>query len=158
LKRKKQPSQTTSSYQSTPPAPSHQNIPLKEVLTSRVVISIVNYALLAFLDICIRALQPLFYTSKITLGGLGFEPVTVGLCLAAFSIFSGLYQAFVFSSVYDRLGPKRVFVASMMAFIPIFVLFPLMNLSARRSGVNGVTWAIHTVQIVLYVLMDMGFS
>ncbi|KAF7981429.1 hypothetical protein HWV62_33425 [Athelia sp. TMB] len=118
----------------------------------------VNYASLAFLDIALRALQPLFYTSKIQYGGLGFTPAIVGMCLGAFSILSGLYQAFVFPPVYARLGTKRVFVASVLTFVPMFALFPLMNLAARRGGVGAVTWVELALQMVLYVIMDMGFS
>lgn len=117
-----------------------------------------NYALLAFLDITLRAIQPLFYTSKIQYGGLGFSPAVVGMCLGAFGLFSGLYQAFVFPSVYDRFGTKNVFVTSVLTFIPMFALFPLMHLSAQRNGVDAITWIELTLQMILYVIMDMGFS
>lgn len=132
---------------------------IRDVLTPRVVTAITNYSLLAFLDITLRALQPLFYTVQIRNGGLGFLPPLVGMCLGAFGLFSGLYQAFIFSPVYQRFGTKRVFVTSVLTFIPMFALFPLMNLSARHEGgVNAVTWLGLTLQIVLYVIMDMGFS
>lgn len=117
-----------------------------------------NYSLLALLDIALRALQPLFYTLHIRYGGLGFSPPLVGLCLGAFGLFSGLYQATVFAPVYNRFGAKHIFVLSVTTFIPMFALFPLMNLSARHQGVNALTVAELTLQMVLYVLMDMGFS
>jgi hypothetical protein len=131
---------------------------IREVLTPRVITAIINYSLLAYLDIALRALQPLFYTTSIPLGGLGFDAPLVGLCLGAFGLFSGLYQAFVFSPVYDRFGTKKIFVTSILTFVPMFGLFPLMNLSARKRGVDAITWAELTIQMVLYVLMDMGFS
>ncbi|KAJ7597798.1 member of major facilitator superfamily multidrug-resistance, DHA1 sub-family [Mycena floridula] len=133
-------------------------LPLREVITPRVIIAVVNYALLALLDIALRALQPLFYTLSIEHGGLDFSVAVVGLCLAAFGLFSGLYQAFAFAPVYNRFGTKPVFVAAMATFGPMFALFPLMNLSARRTGVNAITWTGLSIQIVLYVVMDMGFS
>ncbi|KZP16700.1 MFS general substrate transporter [Athelia psychrophila] len=133
-------------------------LPIREVLTPRVVTAVVNYSLLAFLDITLRAIQPLFYTSGIKFGGLGFAPPIVGLCLGAFGLFSGLYQAFVFSPVYNRFGTKKIFVTSILTFIPMFALFPLMNLSARYNGVDALTWVELTLQMILYVLMDMGFS
>lgn len=133
-------------------------MPIREVLTPRVITAVVNYSLLAFLDITLRAIQPLFYTSQIKYGGLGFNPPVVGLCLGAFGLFSGLYQAFIFSPVYDRFGTKNIFVTSILTFIPMFALFPLMNLSARHNGVDALTWVELTLQMILYVLMDMGFS
>ncbi|KAF8888464.1 major facilitator superfamily domain-containing protein [Gymnopilus junonius] len=133
-------------------------LPIREVLTPRVITTITNYSLLALLDIALRALQPLFYTTHIQYGGLGFSPPVVGLCLGAFGLLSGLYQAFIFTSVYDRFGIKRIFVTSMMTFVPMFVLFPLMNVSARSGGVNAITWVELVLQGILYVIMDMGFS
>ena len=141
-----------------PPSTDIVPLPMKDVLTRRVVIVILNYSLLALLDIALRALQPLFYTMHVQYGGLGFSPPVVGLCLAAFGVLSGLYQAFIFTSVYDQFGPKRIFVTSMLTFVPIFGLFPLMNLSARHGGVNALTWAELSLQGILYVIMDMGFS
>ena len=138
--------------------PKDAQLPIRDVLTPRVVTAVVNYSLLAFLDIALRALQPLFYTINIPLGGLGFSPPIVGLCLGAFGLFSGLYQAFIFTPCYNRFGTKNIFVTAMMTFVPMFALFPLMNLSARRGGVNAVTWAELALQGILYVIMDMGFS
>ncbi|PPQ65541.1 hypothetical protein CVT26_000498 [Gymnopilus dilepis] len=141
-----------------PPSTDIVPLPMKDVLTRRVIIVILNYSLLALLDIALRALQPLFYTIHVQYGGLGFSPPAVGLCLAAFGVLSGLYQAFIFTFVYDRFGPKRIFVTSMLTFVPIFGLFPFMNLSARHGGVNTLTWAELSLQGMLYVIMDMGFS
>ncbi|KAF8218229.1 major facilitator superfamily domain-containing protein [Mycena galopus ATCC 62051] len=140
------------------PAPEIRHLPLRDVLTPRVIIAVSNYSLLALLDIALRALQPLFYTLHIRFGGLGFSPPLVGLCLGAFGLFSGLYQATLFAPVYNRFGTKRIFVFSVMTFIPMFALFPLMNLSAQHNGVNAVTFAELTIQMILYVWMDMGFS
>jgi hypothetical protein len=138
---------------------SHETqLTIRQVLTPRVVTAIVNYSLLAFLDIALQALQPLFYTTGIPLGGLGFSPPLVGLCLGFFGLFSGLYQAFVFTPVYDRFGTKNIFVTSILTFIPMFALFPLMNMSTRHRGINVITWVELTIQMVLYVLMDMSFS
>ncbi|KAF8218231.1 major facilitator superfamily domain-containing protein [Mycena galopus ATCC 62051] len=139
-------------------APEIRHLSLREVLTPRVIVVVSNYSLLALLDIALRALQPLFYTLHIRFGGLGFSPPLVGLCLGAFGLFTGLYQATLFPSVYNRFGAKPIFVSSIMMFIPIFALLPLMNLSARHNGVNAVTFAELTIQMILYVWMDMAFS
>ncbi|KAF7360778.1 MFS general substrate transporter [Mycena venus] len=135
-----------------------RHLPLREVLTPRVIVAVSNYSLLAFLDIALRALQPLFYTLHIRYGGLGFSPPIVGLCLGAFGLFSGLYQATIFVPIYNLFGTKNTFVVSVLTFMPMFALFPLMNLSARDNGVNAATWAAMTLQMILYIIMDMGFS
>ncbi|KAK7052002.1 MFS general substrate transporter [Favolaschia claudopus] len=135
-----------------------QHLPLREVLTLRVIAAVSNYPLLALLDIALRALQPLFYTMPIRFGGLGFSPPLVGLCLGAFGLFSGIYQATIFAPIYNRFGTKRIFVTSVMTFIPMFLLFPFMNFSAIHGGINVITWTELTAQMILYVIMDMGFT
>jgi hypothetical protein len=123
----------------------------------RVVIVVINYAFLAFLDITFRALQPLVYTTSIPNGGLGLPPPSVGVALGAFGLASGLFQTFVFVHIYNWLGPKPVFRLSISTYLPMFILFPLMNLSALYKGVNLLTWVEIALQVSLYVLMDMGF-
>ncbi|KAK7057738.1 MFS general substrate transporter, partial [Favolaschia claudopus] len=139
-------------------AATSQQLPLRKVLTPRVITAVSNYSLLALLDIALRALQPLFYTMPIRFGGLGFSPPLVGLCLGAFGLFSGIYQATIFAPIYNRFGTKRIFITSVMTFIPMFLLFPFMNLSALHGGINAITWTELTAQMILYVIMDMGFS
>lgn len=138
---------------------------LFQVLTPYVRIAVINYTILAFLDIAIRALQPLFLTASPSAGGLGFSVPAVGTCLAAFFVASGVYQAVAFAPLYEWLGPKRIYVISMGMFIPIFALFPMMRASAGASGNEGgaaslsiSTWVELALQIILYVIMDMGFS
>jgi hypothetical protein len=96
----------------------------------------------------------------LSLGGLGYSPPAVGAALSAFSLLSALWQAFMFLPVYNRFGAKKTFVVAITTFIPMFLLFPMMNVAARHAGtgVNAVTIVELTVQGLLYVIMDMGFS
>ncbi|KAJ4477906.1 major facilitator superfamily domain-containing protein [Lentinula edodes] len=146
------------STSSTPSALPSQ-LPLSKVLTPQVRISIITYTLLAFLDIALRAIQPLFLTASPSFGGLGFSVPLVGTCLAAFFFASGIYQALAFAPIYAWMGPKRIYVISMMMFVPIWVLFPMMSTSlGKDKAINVVTWVDLVLQISLYVIMDMGFS
>ncbi|THV02477.1 MFS general substrate transporter [Dendrothele bispora CBS 962.96] len=122
----------------------------------RVVTAVLNYAFLAFLDITFRALQPLVYTTSIPYGGLGLPPPSVGAALGAFGLASGVFQTFVFVHIYNRLGPKTTFRVAISTYLPMFILFPLMNLSALHGGLSPLTWIELALQISLYVLMDMG--
>lgn len=128
------------------------------MLTPRVIIVVSNYSLLALLDIVLRALQPLFYTMNIPDGGLGFSLPTIGMCLGAFGLFSGLLQIIVFPHIHNRFGTKRLFITSVAPCIPMFALFPLMNLSARSTGINAVIWVALTLQMILDGILNMGLS
>ncbi|THV02476.1 MFS general substrate transporter [Dendrothele bispora CBS 962.96] len=143
--------------ESTPSDQVQDPLTLKQILSyPRVVLAVLNYAFLSFLDISFRALQPLVYTTSIPYGGLGLPPPSVGVALGAFGLASGAFQAFVFVHIYNRLGPKTTFRVAISTYLPMFILFPLMNLSALHGGLNLLTWIELALQISLYVLMDMG--
>lgn len=57
-------------------------LPLKELLTSKVIVSALNYASLALTDIAIRSVQPVFFATPIELGGLGLPPYKIGHILS----------------------------------------------------------------------------
>ncbi|KAJ3723993.1 major facilitator transporter [Lentinula raphanica] len=134
-------------------------LPLSQVLTPQVRMTIITYTLLAFLDIALRAVQPLFLTASPSFGGIGFSVPLVGTCLAAFFFASGVYQALAFAPLYAWMGPKSIYLLSVIMFVPIWALFPIMSASLDDGGtVNWATWVEFTVQIILYVIMDMGFS
>jgi hypothetical protein len=134
-------------------------VPLRALLTFPVVVSIANYGILATLDIAFCALQPLFYSTPIALGGLGFAPRTIGFCMGAFGLANGLFQALFLAKIIHAFGLKRVFCTGMLAFIPIFGLFPVMNALARRAdGVSAAVWTVLAAQLSICVLMELCFG
>ena len=60
------------------------NVPLRSLLMLTIVIPFANYAMVSFLDISLKALLPLFYSTLIYLGGLGFSAASIGWWLAMF--------------------------------------------------------------------------
>ncbi|OJA08652.1 hypothetical protein AZE42_05274, partial [Rhizopogon vesiculosus] len=109
-------------------------MPLRSLLIPSIVIPIANYALLAFLDISLMALLPLFFSTPTYLGGLGFTPSSIGLWLAMFGVVDGLFQAFFFAKIVDRFGPKRVFCSSVLCFAPTMIVFPIMSWLVHTRG------------------------
>jgi len=52
-----------------------------------------------------------------------------------------------------------VFIAAMSAFVPIFLIFPLINWAARGWGSLSLgVWVLIGILIVLVVIMDLGFG
>ncbi|KAA1467086.1 MFS general substrate transporter [Dentipellis sp. KUC8613] len=141
------------------PKPTNEHpLPLREVLTGRVILAISNYATLGLLDVALFALFPLFMSTPITLGGLGVSPATIGLCLGAFGLSNGLLQMLVYSRIVEAWGPKRLFVVSLGCFIPIWAFFPLINAIARAHGLSNPVWVAVGTQILLWVIMDMAYG
>ncbi|KAI0058969.1 MFS general substrate transporter [Artomyces pyxidatus] len=143
---------------SAPPKHDNKLLPLLQLLTRPVVVSISNYAVLALLEIALYALLPLFYSTPIELGGLGLTPAFIGMCMGTFGLLNGSLQALFFATVVHCFGPKRVFMVGMSVFIPIFSMFPLANALARQGGLSLLVWAVVFLQLVLMVVMDMSYG
>lgn len=123
-----------------------------------VIISVSNYVVLAFLNIAVNALLPLFFAMPVEIGGLGLTPLTIGYTMGAYGASTGLFQALFFAKIIRRFGEKRIFVGGMMVFAPIFVLFPVMSICARRSGVTIVVWFLIMLVLALMSFMDMAYG
>lgn len=131
---------------------------MRAILVPPVLISVANYALLAIMDIAYRAIQPLFYSTPIELGGLGLSPASIGMAMGAYGIMNGILQALFFARLVRRWGPKVIFCAGMLIFIPLFAMFPVINVLARQRGLSNLVWAVVALQLALAVVMDMAFG
>ncbi|KAF9526687.1 member of major facilitator superfamily multidrug-resistance, DHA1 sub-family [Crepidotus variabilis] len=133
-------------------------LPLRSLLTHEVVIAATNYAFLSLVDIGFRAVHPLFLSTPIELGGFGLPPATIGKVLSLFAVLDGLFQVFFFAKIYDRWGPKRVFIAGVLSTIPAFMLFPIINALARHQGYSLTAWAAVVAQITMFVAVNCSFG
>jgi MFS family permease len=133
-------------------------VPMRSLFVPPVLIPIANYGCIATLEIIMYALQPLFYSTPIELGGLGFDPITIGLWMGAFGVVNGVLQTMIFAPLVDKFGSKTVFRFCETCFIPIFALFPITNVVARQYGINWLVWFLLTCSLLLGVFMDMSFG
>jgi hypothetical protein len=138
--------------------PEDQVTPFRDLLVGPVILSIANYGALAVLDIALSALQPLFFSTPIENGGLGFSPARIGLVLGVFGLLNGGFQGFCFAKIVGRVGLRRTFMLGMASFMVIFSLFPLINKLAREYGVRSQVWSALAVQLCFWVVMDMSYG
>ncbi|KAH9963698.1 hypothetical protein BGW80DRAFT_1349951 [Lactifluus volemus] len=61
--------------------------------------------------------------------------------------------------IVGRFDPRRVFITSITAFVPICLMFPFENLTLLRSG-SGVSalWVLIMLQLGSMSISNMGFS
>ncbi|OAX33305.1 MFS transporter [Rhizopogon vinicolor AM-OR11-026] len=133
-------------------------VPMRSLFVPSVLIPVANNACMATLDTAMLTLQPLFYSTPIELGGLGFDPVTIGFWMGSFGIVNGVLQTIIFAPLVHRYGPKSAFQFSIACFIPIFSLPPITNIIARQYGINWLVYSLLTFSLILTVLMHMAFS
>lgn len=148
-------------HESKSRAPPHADnqIPLRALFVPPVIISISNFGILCLLEIAFRALQPLFYATPIEHGGLGLSPATIGILMALFGTIDGIFEAFYFAKLVKRWGPKRLYIAGIVSFVPLFGLLPVINSLARRWEYASIAlWVVLFIQLPLYIIMDIAFS
>jgi len=138
-------------------------VSLRNLLTRDVIIVSANYSFLGLVDISFRALQPVFLSTPIALGGLGLDPPAIGTIMSSFGILNGFFTVCFFSRMADYFGVKWVYLIGVTAAVPCFCLFPIINLLARnsieRSGGLGLeVWVAIGLQVVTLVLVCMSYG
>ncbi|KIY69690.1 MFS general substrate transporter [Cylindrobasidium torrendii FP15055 ss-10] len=127
---------------------------LRGLLTYPVVLSVTNYATLAFLNISFNALFPLFASMPREIGGLEFQPSRIGYILGAYGTLCGAYQYLYFSKIIRRFGERKVFICGIAAYACVFALFPATSIVAGTKW----QWVGLSAIIVLLALSDMAFG
>ena len=133
-------------------------LPLRSLLTPRVLIAAGNYASLSLVDIAFRAIQPVFLSTPINLGGLGLPTPSIGTLLSGQGIFNGIFQVFFFAKIHDRWGSKKTFIAGISAAIPAFIMFPVANALARAEGYSIAVWAVIALQAISVIALNLSFG
>ena len=124
-----------------------------------VMIPIANYGTLALVEISLLVLLPLFYSSPIEIGGLGFPPSIIGTCLAISGTANGFVQVLFAPRIIERVGPKRLFCWAILWFYPLILIFPIMSIVVTAQGkVGPVIWILLVLQLVFFVLMELSYS
>ncbi|KAF8311494.1 MFS general substrate transporter [Clavulina sp. PMI_390] len=146
-----------------PPCNPTANDTFRRVSTRPVIIAIINFGWLAFLEISFWALLTVFLPVPVSAGGLDLPPPLVGVISGCFGLFDGLVQLVAFAPTLKRFGPKRVMIATMISCMLIFVCFPLMHelTKAYPTPPGELHWSVWAVMIVMMILggmIDMGYS
>jgi MFS family permease len=137
----------------------NEPVPFHELFVYPVVISISNYVSLAFLNISLNALLPLFLAMPLEIGGLNLDPPIIGCIIGSYGAAGALFQAIFFARMVRRWGERRLFIAAMSTFLPVFLLFPLINFVARGWGQLSFGVCILVgILLIMIALMDVAYG
>ncbi|KIM84952.1 hypothetical protein PILCRDRAFT_817783 [Piloderma croceum F 1598] len=132
---------------------------LRDLMTRRVLVPLINYAFLAFIEQCCSVLLPLVYATSIPYGGLGLSSFTIGIIMSALGLIIGLSSAVFFPMLLRKFGIYRLYRAALGCYLINIASFPTMNLLAKHAGhVNGYVWAVLVVQIACTTMTVMSFA
>jgi hypothetical protein len=143
-----------SPYEKSPEA-EIPDLPLRSLLTKQVKLTVLNYALLAFLEISFLSLLPIFLSTA-----LHFPPSTIGLILGTMGLVNGLVQIRLFVPLHRRVGTGNLFTIALCAFGIIFAAFPFIKREWDRNG-GSLGWkgmTLLAIQISLCPIENMSFS
>jgi len=93
------------------------------------------------------------------IGGLNLSPSTIGYITGSYGLVNALLQIFYFSPIVRRWGERPVFIAGMSTFIPMFLIFPVINFLARGWGQSSFgVWILLGFLVMMLTLTDMSFG
>ncbi|KAF8735943.1 hypothetical protein AX14_001153 [Amanita brunnescens Koide BX004] len=130
---------------------------LREYFAPGIIIAAVNYSSVCLIQMFRSSTEVLYLSTPIGDGGLGFSPSAIGTLASICAIATGLSHLFVFPRVHNKLGWRNIFVLGLIASVPLFVLWPVMNWIARKDGYSGWVWFALGVQILCYILNEFAW-
>lgn len=132
---------------------------LRALLTRPVVISVANYGLIGLLEMIAGVLIPLVWSTPVEFGGLSMSPASIGLWMAGYGFLNGVFQFVAFPRIVERFGPRRIFIVSISAFAPMYLMLFFENLTLRHVyGGASLTVLLIILQLSSIAIADMGFS
>ncbi|KAH9170240.1 MFS general substrate transporter [Lactarius sanguifluus] len=135
-------------------------VPLRALLTRPVVVSVANYGMIGMLDMTAGNFISLVWSTSVEFGGLSMSPASIGLWMAGYGLMEGVFQFVAFPRIVRRFGPRRVFIASIILFAPVYTMLPFENLVLRHSshGMNLAVGLLIVLQFSALNFSGMGFG
>jgi hypothetical protein len=142
--------------------PEEDLLPPKDsgILTHRVLLAIVNFGFIAFLEIALCAMLPIFLASSSVVGGLGLSPPSIGTVLGGLGLVNGFIQILFFVPTHEFLGTRLLYTFGVAVFAAIYALMALISQLVKEcSGCIGwQSWALLAIIGLLCPLENMAFS
>ena len=95
----------------------------------------------------------------LNIGGLNLSPSVIGYITGLYGLVNALFQIFYFSPIVRRWGERPVLIATSSIFIPIFLMFPVINFLARGWGQSSFgVWILLGFLVMLLSMTEMAFG
>lgn len=143
------------------PADAHlpADISIRSVLTRPIVMTLMNYACLVFLDMSHFTLLPLVYSTPIEYGGLGLDPFEIGFILGLFGFINSIIQAKLLGRFIRKYGARRMYRRSFVCFLGCVTMYPVMHFFAQKAGgVNVLVRVCIFIQLSFQTMIYMAYG
>ncbi|KAG2359964.1 MFS multidrug-resistance DHA1 sub-family [Suillus spraguei] len=132
-------------------------LPLRAVLTPKVLTVAASNGALCLFDFGLYSILPIFYATSIELGGLSLDPQRIGAIFAISAFVGYSFQILFYARLHDHFGAYPILMTGLASGIPIVTLFPAINALARAHGVGWAVWLAISIQHMLVALLNMSF-
>lgn len=128
---------------------------LRSLLLKPVLLAVINYGLLAILEISFQVLLPIFLATS-----LHYTPSSIGLVLGIMGLVNGIVQITCFVPLHRRFGSGNLFTLGLLSFGAIFATYPfILRAFVNNGGQLGVSgYALLGLQMVLCPIEQMSFN
>ncbi|KAI4524850.1 MFS general substrate transporter [Schizophyllum commune Loenen D] len=118
-----------------------------------------TYAIFGFCDMSLSSLVPIILYSEIQNGGLGFDPLTIGIIMGIWGVFNTIFQLLAAPYLIKRFGPRAMQMTAAVAVALMAVLLPTENCIARQLGhVNGAIMVLLALQYLCLSFTFVGYG
>ncbi|KAI5830047.1 MFS general substrate transporter [Schizophyllum commune Tattone D] len=118
-----------------------------------------TYAIFGFCDMSLSSLVPIILYSEIQNGGLGFDPLTIGIIMGIWGVFNTVFQLVAAPYLIKRFGPRAMQMTAAVAVALMAVLLPTENYIARQLGyVNGAVMVLLALQYLCLSFTFVGYG
>jgi len=151
---------STTKVQSSPSESNTTSPEDKPPLLNRgLIIIYLNIASLAFLDMAHFVLLPLFYSTSISSGGLGLDPLKIGITLGSFGFVNAIVQARLLGPLIRKFGARKMYIMCFPGFLACVTLYPIMGYFAQHFGrVNYIVVGCMVVQLGFQILIVSSYG
>ncbi|KAG2363838.1 MFS multidrug-resistance DHA1 sub-family [Suillus spraguei] len=133
-------------------------LPLRDVLTPKVLAVTASNGTFILFDIALYSILPIFCATPIELGGLSLDPPRIGAIFAASAFVCYTTQILFYARLHDHFGAYTILMTGLCSGIPIVILFPVTNALARAHGMGWAVWLAIAIQHMLMVILDMSYA
>jgi MFS family permease len=118
------------------------------------------YAHIMLLAFAYTAIVPVFWFTKVELGGFGFSPLQISLMLALNGLSQAAWGLLVFPPLHHRIGTNAVLRGCAIAYPFLFLGFPFLNMLLREGSDASVTifWIVTPTLLSIGCGVSMSFT
>ncbi|KAK4190583.1 protein zinc induced facilitator-LIKE 1 [Podospora australis] len=118
------------------------------------------YGHIMLLAFSYTAIVPVFWFTKVSLGGFGFTPLQISMLMGLTGLSQAIWILLIFPALHRRIGTNGVLRACGAAYPFFFALCPVFNMLLREGSEVGVTtfWVVAPALLCLGCGVSMSFT